>query len=73
MEACCRWRDVEEFASRALEMRCRRRDIEVWSVLFVVVEISSFRSSRLFGQTARGGLHHLCRRCLEVAAKVRLC
>jgi len=30
-EACRRCRDVEEFASRALEMRCRRRDIEVWN------------------------------------------
>ena len=54
---------MEEFTSRALEMRCSRRDIEVWrhaagvvslpqelwssSVLFVVVGISSFRSSRL--------------------------
>ena len=24
LESCCRCRDVEEFASRALEMRCRR-------------------------------------------------
>jgi len=48
LEACCRRRDVEEFASRVLEMRCRRRDIEVWSsgaLRIVVDEISSFRSS----------------------------
>ena len=57
LEAWCAWcacSDVEE-AQRfgALEMRCSRRDIEVWpsSVLcVVVVGISSFRSSRLLGQ-----------------------
>ena len=41
------WRRHKRFG--ALEMRCSRRDIEVWSssVLLVVVGISSFRSSRL--------------------------
>ena len=31
LEACCRCRAVEEFASRAVEMRCMRRDVKVWS------------------------------------------
>ncbi len=30
LEACCRCRDVEEFARRGLEIRCRRVDVEVW-------------------------------------------
>ena len=54
LEACCACRDVYEFASRVLEMRCRRcLKKEVWSssVLFVVVGISSFRSSKLLGKT----------------------
>ena len=74
LETRRRRREVSEFASRALEMRCRRclkRGMEIVSsagtlqarclqvvssssVLFVVVGISSFRSSRQLGQNACG-------------------
>ena len=45
--------DVLVWRSGALEAR---RDVEVWgsSVLFVVVEMSSFRSSRPLRQNASG-------------------
>ena len=32
LEACCTCRDVEVFASRALEMRCRRVDVDILEV-----------------------------------------
>ena len=79
LEACCRCRDVEEFASRALAMRCRRVDVEMTKGMELgssgdalqacrrgdverygarelerIVGISSFRSSRFFGQNACG-------------------
>ena len=57
LEACCTCSDVEE-AQRfgPLEMRCSRR--RSGGQRIVVVGISSFRSSRLFGQNACG-LRHL--------------
>ena len=63
---CCTRSDVEARRFGALEMRCRSVDVEIpeiWcsgalAYLFVVVGISSFRSSMLFGQNACG-LRHL--------------
>ena len=57
METGCNRADVEAWSPGALEMRCRRclfasRALELKRI--VVVEISSFRSSRLCAQTACG-------------------
>jgi len=50
----CRRVDIERYG--ALEMRCRRADVERYGAreLERIVGISSFRSSRLFGQNACG-------------------
>ena len=55
VEMRCSRRDIGgmEICSGGTLQACRRRDVDVWSssVLFVVVGISSFRSSRRLGKT----------------------
>jgi len=46
LEACCTCRDVEEFALRALEMRCRRVDVDILEVWRRAARVATWRRHR---------------------------